>query len=105
MPKDTLRMDEWVTIAIIAILLILFVLFGCSCNAKNIEYRRWDSQGNQIENVRMGQINLIYWFKLNDLTVRSDPMNVNVGEIEERNDPNSVKLLTEILEVMDGIPL
>ena len=63
------KTNKITTIALV-ILSILIVLFLCSCNAKNVEYRRY-SGGELVENVRMGQVNFLYWFALNDSTIES----------------------------------
>jgi len=94
-----------ITTIAIAILLLLIILFLCSCNFQNVEYRRWDTQGNLIENVRMGKVNVLYWFALNDLGVDSQPLKVNVGRLTEYPDPNSVEALTESLKLINRIPL
>ena len=94
-----------ITTIAVAILLLLIILFLCSCNAQNVEYRRWDTQGNLIENVRMGKVNFLYWFALNDLGVDSEPLKVSVGSLVERNDPNAVEALTESLKLINRIPL
>ena len=75
------------------------------CNFQNVEYRRWDAQGNLIENVRMGKVNFLYWFALNDLGVDSEPLKVSVGSLVERNDPNAVEALTESLKLINRIPI
>lgn len=87
------------------VLLAGVILAGC--NAKNAEYKRWNSQGQLVEQVRMGQVNVAYWFGLRGLHVKSDPLQVSIDQVTERPDPNSInaistgvgtglKLITEI---------
>ena len=102
MSEHKLNTYEIVTILVI---LALMVIFLCSCNFQNVEYRRWDAQGNLIENVRMGKVNFLYWFALNDFGVDSEPLKVNVGRLTEYPDPNAVEALTESLKLMNRIPL
>ena len=85
--------------------ILVMPLLLTGCNFQNVEYRRWDAQGNLIENVRMGKVNVLYWFALNDLGVDSEPLKVNVGSLVERSDPNAVEALTESLKLINRIPL
>ena len=85
--------------------ILVMPLLLTGCNFQNVEYRRWDAQGNLIENVRMGKVNFLYWFALNDLGVDSEPLKVKVGRLTEYPDPNSVEALTESLKLMNRIPL
>ena len=92
--------EIWVILIILA-LMAVFLLAGC--NAKNVEYRRY-SGGELVENVRMGQVNFLYWFALNDSTIESKPLTVRVGSLTERNDPNSAQLATEALKLINKLP-
>ena len=85
--------------------ILVMPLLLTGCNFQNVEYRRWDAQGNLIENVRMGKINVGMWFGLNDFGVDSEPLKVKVGRLTEYPDPNSVEALTESLKLMNRIPL
>jgi len=92
-----------ITTLAILILLLLVMLFLCSCNAKNIEYRRFE-KGHLVENVRMGQVNVGFWFGLNDFAVDSKPLKVKVGRLTEYPDPNSVKAIVEALKLIGEMP-
>ena len=80
-------------------ILLALTIWLCGCNAKNVEYRRWDSGGNLVENVRMGQVNFLYWFALNDFTIHTDPLDLELGNLQERIDPNAVELGKELIEL------
>lgn len=77
--------------------LLIALVWLVGCNFQNVEYRRWDANGQQIENVRMGKINFLYWFSLNDFSIHTDPLDVSLGNLSEKNDPNAVELGVEAL--------
>jgi len=93
-----------ITTVAVAVLLLLLCLFLFGCNAKNIEYRRFE-RGELVENVRMGQVNILFWFGLNDFDVDTDKLKVKVGSMTEYPDPNSIEALTEAFKLMNRIPL
>ena len=99
MSERKLSMVEIWVILIILALMAVFLLAGC--NAKNVEYRRY-SGGELVENVRMGQVNFLYWFALNDSTIESKPLTVRVGSLTERNDPNAPAVAVGVLKLIPG---
>ena len=102
MSERKLTTTEIIVILIIIALMGLFLLSGC--NMKNVEYRRFNTAGQLVENVRMGQVNFGFWFGLNDLDINSKPLKVSVGSLTEYPDPNSVEAILRGLMTLDGLP-
>ena len=98
MKRKTVRQANKITTIAVIILLLLAILFLCSCNARNCEYKRWDTKGNLVEQVRMGQANFLYWFGMTNFNVDTDKMDVAIGSLTERNDPNAPAVAIQALK-------
>lgn len=91
----------WNGLAIIGLLALILAL--CGCNAKNIERKEWNAQGQLISQTRMGQVNFGFWFGLSEFEVESEGMTVKVGRIEEMPDPNTIQTIMPLVQAWMGI--
>ena len=75
------------------LMLICAVLVLAGCNQKILDKKKWDPQGNLIEQVHFGQTSVAYWSSFNSASLTSGGMTATVGSGEAKSDPETVQAI------------
>ena len=75
--------------------LLISLLLLTGCNAMNCEYKKWNSNGQLVEQVRTGKVNVAYWFGLDSGGVEYKDFKAGVSGMIERPDPNTASAIAE----------